>query len=856
MPKTHCKRIISVFTFLLLSFFNKNVIAQDVTAPTVNLITFIRDLEEKYSIKFSYVDEDIREIQINIPKVENLQEVLSYVQDQTQIIIQKLNDRYYTITKSTTVDICAIVLDNFKENMVIGSTVEVLGSSIAAITDHNGHFSFDNIPRKAIIQIKHIGFKPLFVAAEDLTKHNPCKTLLLNESYEELQEVIVYQFLTTGLSKQADASIQLNTGDFGILPGLIEPDVLQTIQALPGIKSIDETVSNINIRGGTNDQNLILWDGIKMYQSGHFFGLISAFNPYLTDKVTLIKNGTSAQFGDGVSGVLDIQTKNEIADDYFGGAGFNLINGDIYGQAPLANNMAFQFSARRSLTDFFNTPTYDEFFKRAFQDTQIKGGSGQFDDIQRDENFYFYDFTGKLLYDINEDHKVRVSFIHINNDLDYMEQNLTSLRETQSRLDQTNLSFGGSLESTWNNNFSTKINAYYTRYELDSKNTSAFSAQVLSQRNEVKETALKLNTNYHLVDGLNWLNGYQLNEVGITNFSEVTQPEYKNNIKGVIRTHALFSELEYTSQDEKLYARGGARLNYVENLDTFSEYIIEPRLNINYTIADNFKTEFQGEFKNQTTHQVVDLEQNFLGVEKRRWQIADPDNELVPLPITKSKQGSLGFNYDHHSLYVGVEGFYKEVKGISARTQGFQSEGQFNEEIGQYEIKGIEFLINKKTADYSTWLSYTYNVNDYTFEDIIPKTFPNNLDVRHTITFAGNYIYNGFKIGVGLNYRTGKPYTKPDSVNPINTAVFPSLINYQEPNRSRLPEYLRIDASAIYDFDLSPTLKATLGASVLNLTNRKNILNTYYRLNDTDEIETVESISLGLTPNFSFRVRF
>lgn len=64
----------------------------------------------------------------------------------------------------------------------------------------------------------------------------------------------------------------MNTAEFGILPGLIEPDILQTVQALPGIKSIDETVSDINVRGGTNDQNLILWNGIKMYQSGHFLG--------------------------------------------------------------------------------------------------------------------------------------------------------------------------------------------------------------------------------------------------------------------------------------------------------------------------------------------------------------------------------------------------------------------------------------------------------------------------------------------------------------------------------------------------------------------------------------------------------
>lgn len=856
MPKTLHKQFLIVLSFLLLSFYPKMVIAQDDIRVSQNLITYLQLLEERYEIKFSFVDEDIDEINIIIPKNQNLQDILLNIQEQTQIQFQKLNNRYYTLTKSTTVDICATVLDNFEENSVSGSSVEVLDSSIAGITDANGHFAFDNIPRNAIIQIKHIGFKPLFISAEDLVANSPCTTLLLDEKYEQLDEVIVHQFLTTGLSKQPDASIQLTTEDFGILPGLIEPDVLQTIQALPGIKSIDETVSNINIRGGTNDQNLILWDGIKMYQSGHFFGLISAFNPYLTNKVTLIKNGTSVQYGDGVSGVLDIETKNEIADTFFGGAGFNLINGDVYGQVPITNNLAFQFSGRRSLTDFFNTPTYNQFFDRAFQDSQINGGTGQTDEFNRTEDFYFYDFTGKILYDINPDHKLRISFININNHLDYTEQNLTALRETQSKLNQTNLSFGGSLESHWNDIFETKINAYYTRYDLDSENTTVNSSQILSQENEVIETGLKLNTNFKLREDLDWLNGYELKETGVFNFSEVTLPRFNNKIKGVLRTHSIFSELEYKSLNEKLYVRGGARLNYVENLDTFSEYIIEPRFNLNYELATNLKMDLQGEFKNQTTHQVVDLEQNFLGIEKRRWYIADPDNTLLPLPITKSKQGSFGLNYDHHSLYIGAEVFYKEVTGISARTQGFQSKGQFNEEIGSYAVKGIEFLINKKTADYSAWLSYTYNTNNYTFDDVTPNTFPNNLDVRHTITFAGNYTYRDFKLGLGLNYRTGKPFTKPDAINPVDTNFFPSIIAFQEPNSSRLPEYLRADASAIYDFDISARLKATVGASVLNFTNRKNILNTYYRLNDNDEVETVESISLGLTPNFSFRVKF
>ena len=100
-----------------------------------------------------------------------------------------------------------------------------------------------------------------------------------------------------------------------------------------------------------------------MYQSGHFFGLISAFNPYLTEQVTIIKDGTSAEYGDGVSGIISMQSKNTIEGNFFGGAGFNMISADLHGQVPISDKLAFQFSARRSITDLINTPTYNQFVK-------------------------------------------------------------------------------------------------------------------------------------------------------------------------------------------------------------------------------------------------------------------------------------------------------------------------------------------------------------------------------------------------------------------------------------------------------------------------------------------------------------
>ena len=842
MGKAHLNTLTFFLLLSLLLFTLGNGQAQNTPTTKIGIIDLIQELEERYDVKFSYVDEDLRSIDFIRPKSEDLSDILTAIRQQTQLKIQKLSDRYYTITKSTTVDICARVLDNFEDNTIPGATVEVLGSALAGITDLNGNFKFENIPRKAVVQIKHIGYKTLFITAEELESKDPCTSVPLALSYQELDEVVVYKFLTSGLAKLSDASIQLNTAEFGILPGLIEPDILQTVQALPGIKSVDETVSDINIRGGTNDQNLILWDGIKMYQSGHFFGLISAFNPYLTDKVTVIKNGTSVEFGDGVSGVLDMRTKNSIESELFGGAGVNLISGDIFAQIPIKENLAVQFSGRRSYTDFLNTPTYDTFSEKAFQDS----------DIQADSDFYFYDFTGKVLYDVNRYQRIRFSLININNNLDYLETNDDGSRSIESNLDQTNLSFGGTLENDWTDDFSTNLNLYYTRYRLNALSISNNDRQRLIQNNLVLEKSAKLTTKYRVSDEINWVNGLQVTETGIQNKTDLNEPRFISDIKGVVYNSSLFSQITYRSENQKLFTQIGGRLNYISNVNTFDEFIFEPRLNISYELAPHFKTEVLGEFKSQTTNQVIDLEQNFLGLEKRRWILADDST----FPITKSKQGSIGFNYDENRFYVGIEGFYKEVDGINVRTQGFQNQNQFNGEIGSYANKGLEFLINKKNNDYSIWLSYTYNLNDYTFDSIVPPNFPNNLDIRHSFTLAGNYDAGNFKMGVGFNYRSGKPYTEPDMDNPINTSVFPNEINYQEPNSSSLPEYFRADASATYRFDISPGIKSTLGISVLNFTNRKNTLNTYYRLNDANEVETVQRLSLGVTPNASFRVSF
>ena len=839
MPKKPRNKLFLTIFLLVFSIVGS---AQNTTRDSVPLRDFLSELESNFSVKFSYADNDINSIRIKKTDATSLEIILDELRSSTGLSITKLNDRYYTLTNTETISICGYVLDNFKENTIPGATVEIFESNLGSVTNSNGKFSFENVPANSLVHIKHIGFKPLFIEAKELATSNECKAIAMALSYQELEEVIVTQFLTTGLNKLSDASFELSPAEFGILPGISEPDILQTVQALPGIKSVDETVSDINIRGGTNDQNLILWDGIKMYQTGHFFGLISAFNPYVTKKVNVIKNGTSAMYGGGLSGTLKMQTMEDIPLTFNGGAGFNLISGDLFGQIPIQENLAVQVSARRSYTDVINTPTYTTFSEKAFQDTQVNSES----------DFYFYDFTAKLLYDINTYQHFSISFINMSNNLNYLESAENNTMPNISNLNQDNISIGSELKSEWTDDFTTQLSFYYTQYELDATSISNNETQQLQQDNVVKESNLKLVTNYKLLPNLDWMNGYEFTETGIENKTNINQPPFVSKIKGVIRQHSIFSELNYISDSKKLVAKVGGRFNYVENINTFKEYIFEPRINITYELLSNFKTEILGEFKSQTTNQIIDLEQNFLGIEKRRWILSDGD----ALPITKSKQGSVGFNYDTDKLYIGLDGFYKEVNGINIYTQGFQNQQQFNGEIGSYGIKGAEFLINTKNNDYSAWLSYTFNNNDYTFDELQPATFPNNLDVQHSLTLAGNYTLGKLKVGLGLNYKSGKPYTRPDEDEPIDNSVFPNEINYEAPNSSRLPEYFRADASAVYTLRVNDKMNAIIGASILNFTNRRNTLNTYYRLQDDNTVETIERLSLGITPNASIRVSF
>jgi hypothetical protein len=694
-----------------------------------------------------------------------------------------------------------------------------------------------------------------FVAIKKAQKNNG----LFNT--QRLEEVVVSNYLTSGITKLNDGSLTIKPETFGILPGLIEPDVLQTIQALPGVLSTDETVSNINVRGGTHDQNLLLWDGIKMYQSGHFFGLISAFNPYTTKSVNVYKNGTRAKYGDGISSIIDMQLPDDIDNEFKAGLGFNLINADGYAKIPLSRKTELQLSTRRSITDLINTSTFEQYSKRIFQDSDFENAKNSGTSISQNESFYFYDATAKFLYNITEKDKVRLHFYHVYNDLNYDEQSISNERSEalNSKLTQRNSAIGLTYTRDWNESLSTTTQLYVTNYDLDAINFDILNNQRLIQENQVYDGAAKLDINYTHNHQLKINGGYQFTEVGISNLEDVNNPNFRSFIRDVVRTHAVYGETGFLSNDAKTKFVIGARLNHIPK---FSMFFIEPRLSFSQRFLNHFRFEVLGEYKSQITSQITDLQNDFLGIENRRWVLANNKTEvetinnknIYPVPLVKSKQASVGIHYSQNKLLISAEGYIKKVDGITTRSQGFQNQYQFVNSIGSYKIKGIDVLLNKQFSDVlSSWISYSYSTNNYVFDDLNDgESFPNNADIEHALTFAGTYTNNNVKLALGLNWHSGIPTTEPS----VNDNPDDEVITYATPNSTNLDDYLRTDFSATYAFNISDTAHATVGASVWNVLNKRNIINTYYTLDDQNVVNKIENESLGITPNVSFRVRF
>jgi hypothetical protein len=836
-----------LWLLLCLTFFKVN--AQD-TKDKIPITDLFVLLQEQYQHQFNYVQDVVADIYVTSPQFTTLEEVLSKLEIQTGLTFTILSGKIISVRKKRSSLLCGFVKSKNNLQPLAGATVQLGAASV--ITDETGYFEI-NIPENSNkVRIRHIGFKAHYRNLAFFNRRR-CADIYLIPQVQALPEVILSGYLAKGINKVNDGSFEIDFEEFTTLPGLIDADVLQSVQAFPGILSVNETVSNINIRGGTHDQNLIEWDRIKMYQSGHFFGLISMFHPQITQTVRLQKNGTTASVTDGVSGTISMETANLTNSEFKGSVGVNLTDINAFADVPAGRNSSIQLAARSSYNKLLETPTYNSFFERISQDTEIENTFGQA--LDDELNFDFYDGSFRWLYQPNDKNEISVNFIITGNDLVFNESGQVNneVQERESSLAQGSIAGGLEYKRQWNDRLQTVLHIYETDYKLKGINADVQNNLRFLQENRVSETGVRLDSYYQLTDRVQWANGYQFTETKVTNLNDVDNPRFRSLIGEVLRTHAVFSEGRYRSKNRFTNLSFGMRANY---LDKFNRFRLEPRLSFNQRFLSFFTVEVLGELKHQSISKVINFQNDFLGIERRRWQLSDNDS----IPVLTSQQASLGIHYSRKGWLVSTEAYVKRVDGITTQSQGFQNQYEFTKTSGSYDAVGADVLIRKQfnfssaseTPNLNTWISYSYLNSDYTFNELPEVTFPNNFDITHAFTAGSTFSWKNLRISAGYNWRSGKPATRLVAGN----EVVDGSLNFDTANNDRLPYFSRLDLSAAYSLLVAKNIPMQLSVSLWNVLNSQNIINNFYRINQDDEPLEFTQRSLGITPNVSLRVYF
>ncbi len=864
-----------------------------VTYTNTPLKEVLLDIESKSGILFSYAKEVIENKNITLSQQEiDVNVLLPILAEQTGLIFEKVSPKQVIIAKKKV--ICGYVLDAITKDAIPYTTI-IVDADRNTTTDENGYFSFED-PSLATenLKISFIGYNDKEIM---LTAGDPCQTITLDPLSSALDEVVVLGYVTSGIDRNKDGSISLDSDKLGILPGLVSPDISQSIQLIPGISTLDESATGIQIRGGSPDQNLILYDDIKLYNTGYFYGMFSLFNPFATKKATIFRSGTSASYGDRISGIIDISSGDAIPKKIEGGFEIDGLSANGYVKAPLSEKMAVYAFARRSYSDVVETPTYNSYADKIFTNFGVaKDSNGNVlaletdDDFSRDtsnNDFSFTDVSTKFILKPNAKNSISVSGLYTRNRLDF---DFTGGDEivVDSLITQNK---GASLnwEYTSSDTYQQKLTAYFSEYNSFYQNDEIKDetddgildlAEINIRKNDIVDLGLKFTSGLTIRETQKLTLGYELSytdlDIIISKENPVDAEFESSGQDDENLQNALFGEYTFNFKNNG-FINAGLRLVHYSSLD---EFLVEPRINLEYPLGDRFRVKTAVERRNQPISQLVEFNHTELRLENELWRLSDDQQ----FPLLSSNQISGGVLYHYKNVNIDIDAYYKELEGLTTFTNGFSNPLE-NLEEGESTIKGIDVLLKYRWDNYKIWAGYTYNDITFQFPNLAetPFEFPGNNDITHSFRISNTLQLEKWQFSLGWQFRTGKPIT------PVNSYVIEidadgenaGVVNFGSVNSDKLPDFHRLDASILYDFTIKTgnnKLKSQLGLSFLNIYDRIKPLNLIYKaerkpLDDggiavegttgstPEELEVIleqviQRFSLGFTPNAVLRIFF
>jgi len=403
-------------------------------------------------------------------------------------------------------NLSGVIRDSENGETLPHATIRILGTNQGVLTNIDGYFTLLNVPSDtATLEVSYLGYQTATYRLSPQTNLDFVSIELTPTAYE-LGEVVIAAENDRMVQSKGISHISVSPTQIAALPSLGEKDIFRSLQLLPGVNGTNETTSGLYVRGGTPDQNLILFDGFTVYHIDHFYGFFSAFNAEAIKDIQLYKGGFEAKYGGRLSSVVEMTGKSGNRKEFDLGVGISALSANLRLEAPLGEKITFFLAGRRSYTDIIKSGLFNKINDLVGPSTAPErlnnlpnsGRRRRFGTNEVQPSFYFYDLNAKLSFTPGDKDVLSLSFYngedHLDNSFD---NNVSGFGANQ----------GGSLVTEtvdikqWGN---WGVSGQWARQWSDPLYSNAVLAysNYFSQRDQSRESQVELDTVINIRTGL------------------------------------------------------------------------------------------------------------------------------------------------------------------------------------------------------------------------------------------------------------------------------------------------------------------------------------------------------------------
>lgn len=690
-------------------------------------------------------------------------------------------------------------------------------TSTYARSDANGYYSIilpsgDNVMHFSYEAKEDMDIRVDLRSDGSLNIELPDKVELLKASVVSAQSMANHRTTTMGVEKVNIRTMNKIPSAFG------EGDILKAVLTLPGVKTVGEASGGFNVRGGSQDQNLILFNGNTIYNPSHLFGIFSAFNPDIIEDVELYKSSIPAQYGGRISSVLAVKSKEGNTDKVQGSLGIGLLTSRLHLEGPLGSKKtSFIIGARTTYSDWL--------LKLLPKDSYYSGGSAGFTDV-----------NAGITHNFNSENSLQLNGY-------FATDRFAFNGDTTFRYTNINASAAFRHKEANGKAFSVTVgyDQYSNRTGIHSWEEGAFDLDTYIRQAFLRSHFAAPLNNHLLEYGLDVV-GYAMEPGIMLPYGERSGIQARSLQREFAIEPAIYVSDTWQVQ-EKLSLEGGLRLSSFLFLNPSKFYLgPEVRLSARYSPQPNLS--FKAGLN--TMRQYIHLISNTSSVSPMdTWKLSD--SSIAP---TTGWQAAAGVYWTHmgSGIDFSVEGYYKQMSNALDYKPGAtlsMNENLADDLLPVYgRAYGVEAMIKKTTGKLTGWLSYCYSRSRYKeMEDRGYETLSGGdwynapYDKPHEVKLVANWaITHRYSVSVNMDYSTGRPVTVPVGKYQLGGAY---RLAYSERNGYRIPDYFRLDLA----FNIDPGHKktnwihTTFTIGVYNVTGRKNPYSVFFKADSNGSVK-------------------